>query len=147
MLVSRVAPGRLGIAVAMLFVVSACDERCDESGAAACSAGWVDSLPKRGDLVSDPTILDVKAYADTDERVIGISASDPGGSGNLAGCQITANGVERVGTFSHALCYVRGPGPDAWQIGRSYVIDVLVSNGTGGFTMATVRVAVEQFGN
>lgn len=121
----------------------------------ACSAGacggetadQVDSLPKRGDQASDPTILDVKAYADPDERVIGISASDPGGSGNLAGCEVTANGVERVGTFSNALCYVMGPGPDAWQIGKSYVIEVLVSNGTGGFTMATVKVAVEQVAN
>jgi hypothetical protein len=33
-----------------------------------------------------------------------------------------------------------------WQIGQSYVFEVLVSNGTGGFTMANVRAVVEQFG-
>ncbi len=118
-------------------------------GAVACGGGAddVDTLPKRGDLVTDPTILDVKIYADTDERVVAISASDPGGSSNLAGCEVTANGVERVGTFSSAGCLVARDLSDGWQLGQSYVIEVLVSNGTGGFTMATVRAAVVGIGN
>ena len=112
---------------------------------AACMSGREDEgndvLPKRGERMTDPTILSaiVQCEASTGtllEVGIRVSASDPGGVSNLGTCTGTIAGIEGGATFGEGGCAAHVKRP--CTVGQAFVVTVLVANKTGGFTEASV---------
>ena len=98
-----------------------------------------DVLPKRGERATDPTILSARA---TCEGTIGthvtVEATDPGGVANLGTCSISLGGATLEDTFDTGGCYLYFE--HDCSAGAATVIDLTVSNDTGGFTTASVSV-------
>jgi hypothetical protein len=111
-----------------------------------------DSLPKRGEMASDPTI--VAATASCSEGIfipdqpprtptlsVRVAASDPAGQENLGNCiGETASSTDQddFGSGSAGSCSLSFS--VACTVGQSYVVDLTVSNATGGVTTASVKV-------
>ena len=107
-----------------------------------------DTLPKRGETQADPTILSATSHCSSGlgtYRAVGvtISASDLRGNPNLGTCEGSLAGVSAAGEFGqNATCYVEIELPNTECIdGRAdFVVDLVVSNESGGFTTASLRV-------
>ena len=113
---------------------------------AACTGGSSgsgdDLLPLRGDLPSDPTITAVVASCggSVSSVTVRIGATDPGGPPNLASCRASINGAQASASWLPGLC-----APvitSACHAGGAAVVDVTVTNRTGGSTTASVTVPV-----
>ena len=105
------------------------------------SLGGADTLPKRGERASDPTIISATAECNgaRDTEVM-IGASDPMGEANLGTCSVTIGARTEQSSFYQGLCEVTiddtncMPGP--------IVIAITVGNKTGGVTTASVGTNV-----
>jgi hypothetical protein len=112
---------------------------CGGGGGAESS---VDTLPKRGERATDPTIVSATAGCTGDLMfkglVVQIDASDPAPS-NLGSCAATFGADMGQGMFSASgRCTVeltRDCG-----VGTDYVVDLTISNKTGGVTVASVKL-------
>ncbi len=114
-----------------------------------------DTLPKRGEMASDPTIVSATARcascggeictgsdpANSHVRVR-VDASDPMGAGNLGTCAGTLGTISDQGTYSDG----GGAGSctmwfkTACTPGGSVTVDLTVSNDKGGITTASVKL-------
>ena len=116
------------------------DEREEEAGR--------DTLPKRGETQADPTILSATSQCISGlgtYRAVGvtISASDLRGNPNLGTCERTLAGVSASGEFNqNATCYVEIElqSTECFDGRADFVVDLVVSNESGGFTTASLRV-------
>ena len=115
-----------------------------------------DSLPKRGDLTTDPTIVAATARCESDDGgggggggggvpavtklAVTVAATDTAGQNNLGNCiGVTTASTDDGGGFSEGgSCYLRFSIPCTKQ--TPYVVDLTVSNATGGVTTASVTV-------
>ena len=119
----------------VVVLLSACVGGRDDEGN--------DVLPKRGERATDPTIVSSTAScqpnaATTLDVAVRTMASDPGGITNLGTCATTIAGVTGEMTFSEGICNTVVKQP--CMHGETFVVDVLVSNETGGFTRASVSL-------
>ena len=101
-------------------------------------------LPKRGERSTDPTIVSASASCEggshaTLDVAVRVAASDPGGVANLGTCAATIAGATTEEAFGEGSCvaYVGRP----CTPGQVFVIELLVSNDTGGFTDASVTLS------
>jgi hypothetical protein len=102
----------------------------------------LDTLPKRGERATDPTIVSAVATCTGELMfkglVVLIDASDPA-SANLGTCAATSDVTTAQGTFTTSgRCEV-----DLVRecvVGTDYVVDLTISNKTGGVTTATIKV-------
>ena len=115
-----------------------------------------DSLPKRGEMTNDPTIVAATASCVRDEislpdqppgtpnLLVRVAASDPAGQENLGACiGETASSTDQgsFGSGSAGSCYLDFE--VACTVGKTYVVDLTVSNATGGVTTASVSVLAD----
>jgi hypothetical protein len=106
--------------------------------------GGDDVLPKRGEMVGDPTIVSAVAKCHTPAGAspfwwIEVSASDPKGNQNLGMCATTVGEVTEQQIFDEdAGCKIAFLEPCA--AGEMKTVKILVSNETGGVTTATVSL-------
>ena len=110
-----------------------------------CSGGaeggdGIDELPKPGEMSGDPTIVSASAGCELthSELVILIAGSDPMGVDNLGTCAATRDDAMFNGSFDGDTCAVYLGTPCA--AGDTYLVELTVSNETGGVTTATVEV-------
>ncbi len=127
------------IALCALFAVTACDDGGTTPGR--------DALPKRGERATDPTVITITATCwlsvSPPPVVIEILGSDPMGDLNLGTCQVTLDGRVEDGQFGDAsddATCAASFATNGCAGGASHVVDVLVSNKTGGFTQASVAL-------
>jgi hypothetical protein len=115
---------------------------------AACGSGTEkdtdgdDTLPKRGELATDPTIVGATAGCDGELMfkglVVYIAASDPMGVANLGACVATIDDTTHQSSFDGSRCVIDlSP---ACTLGTEYAVDITASNRTGGVTTASVKV-------
>lgn len=102
-----------------------------------------DALPKRGERATDPTILAASASCvsgshPTLDVGVRIEASDPKGLGNLGTCTATIAGESAEDALDDGECLAYVPGP--CTPGESFLVDLLVTNTTGGFTQASLKM-------
>ena len=110
-----------------------------------------DSLPKRGEKTTDPTIVAATATCTSEDGAPGtplvsrlavrVAATDAGGQENLGNCIGETSASTDQGTFgsgSAGTCYLEFA--TACTKLSPYVVDVTVSNSTGGVTTASVTV-------
>ncbi len=128
----------------------------DDSGG---SGSGDDTLPKRGELATDPTIVSAAANcgcggeicdgtpgsANTHVRVR-VAASDPMGVSNLGNCAGTLSGITDQDSYGDGSagsdCYLYFQTPTACAAGQVHTVALTVSNDTGGVTTASVKVTV-----
>ena len=118
----------------MLLLLGACTGEGDGGG---------DTLPKRGERMTDPTIVSATASCEsgsgaTKDVGVQVNATDPGGAMNLKSCSATIAGVTEesgIGEFGCSLLVHR-----PCTVGETFVVDLLVANDTGGFTDASVKL-------
>lgn len=135
-----------------LFVVAlfgACAS--DDNGGAGSGE---DTLPKRGELASDPTIVSAVASCSCGGEIcdgtpgseasnvrVRVAASDPMGVSNLGNCAGTLEGItdqDSYGDGSDCNLYFQTP----CMAGQVHTVALTVSNDTGGVTTASVKVTV-----
>jgi hypothetical protein len=125
----------------------------------SCSSdggGGDDTLPKRGEMASDPTIVSAIASCSTcggeicvpneteaaTYLVIRVASSDPAGVENLGTCSGTVNGItdqdEYGGGSAGSDCYLYFK--SACAAGDVFTADLTVSNLMAGVTTASVKV-------
>jgi hypothetical protein len=121
---------------------------------AACgSDSGEDSLPKRGERATDPTIVSVTARCSCGGEIcsggstgtshvrVRIDATDPMGSGHLGTCAATVDGFTDQGSFSEddsCVAYVE----TTCVVGASQTVDITISNESGGVTSASVTTLI-----
>lgn len=131
----------------------------DDGGGAG---GGDDTLPKRGEMASDPTIVSATAKCSTcdSEECIGlpdgppptndyvrvhVNASDPMGDTNLGTCAGMLSNISDEDTYSD------GSGSSsacnmffklACTAGQVHTVRITVANETGGVTTASVKLTV-----
>lgn len=110
---------------------------------AACSSdnSGGDTLPKRGDRDTDPTIVSASARCDSATSIkIQIGASDPKGLANLGTCAATIGSATQQDTFLEGSCYLYF----SMQCAGGLQLDtsITVGNATGGVTTASVQLTV-----
>jgi hypothetical protein len=115
---------------------------------AACGSGTGkdtdadDTLPKRGELSTDPTIVAATALCEGELMFKGltviISASDPMGAANLGACAATNEDTTHQSIFEGSRCVVDLT--PTCVVGTEYAVDITVSNLTAGVTTASVKV-------
>jgi len=118
----------------ILVLLGACAGNRDEGS---------DTLPKRGERMTDPTIVSAAASCESGEHAtkdigVSVNASDPGGEMNLKSCAATIAGVTVESLIGEFGCHVLVARP--CTPGQTFVIDLLVANDTGGFTEASVTL-------
>lgn len=106
-----------------------------------------DTLPKRGERDTDPTIVAVTAGCEftVSQLKISVSAADPAGVSNLASCAVmVANQGDANTDFDagDSTCYLYLPGGSC-TVGMTYKLDLTVSNKTAGVTTASVTVVAD----
>lgn len=118
---------------------------CADDGGVEGNGG--DSLPKRGEMVTDPTIVSATARCTTGEGVgsgptveVHVAASDPAGKDNLGTCAGTTGAISDQDTFGESGCYVYLP--QACVAGEVKVVGLTVSNDKGGVTTASVKLTL-----
>lgn len=118
--------------LSMLFVA------CSDGG----GGGSVDTLPKRGERATDPTIVSASASCEGELMfkglVVVIDATDPTAA-NLGTCAATADAIVAQGMFSMGGRCLAELSHDC-AIGTDYVVDLTIANKTGGVTTASVKV-------
>jgi hypothetical protein len=111
-----------------------------------------DSLPKRGENTTDPTIVAATANCESDgdgapgipavvNLAVRVTATDAAGQENLGNCVGATAASTDDGSFgsgSAGTCYLRFSIACTKQ--TPYVVDLTVSNATGGVTTASVTV-------
>ncbi|HEY5926366.1 MAG TPA: hypothetical protein VIV11_31990 [Kofleriaceae bacterium] len=124
--------------VCLLLLASACASDRGEGE---------DTLPKRGERANDPTIVSASAHCVALTGValtlrVRIGASDPGGMTNLGACAATfaGNTVESL--------FLQPPSCEvdverSCTSGETFVVEVMATNQTGGFTSASVTLTAE----
>lgn len=114
---------------------------CADSG----DSGFGDSLPKRGDRSSDPTIVsaiaDCDVYSSYSSLSIEILASDP--SGELGPCSGTVGGIFQQETFGDDnSCWLHFRMPCSTM--QEATFELMVANDHAGLTEATITIPVIQ---
>jgi hypothetical protein len=126
----------------------------------ACGGGTGsgdDMLPKRGEMASDPTIVSATAHCGPEVSdggsadlmnyiTVRIDGSDPAGASNLGSCAATLDAASDQGSYgsgSSSACYAEMM--HSCTVGMQAVIDLTVSNKTGGVTTASVSLTVGGF--
>lgn len=134
----------LGLGFVLGLALVGCSDGGEGSGA--------DSLPKRGELTSDPTIVAATASCDSDDGGPGgtplvkhlsvrVAATDAAGQENLGNCVgATAASTDdsSFGSGSSGTCYLSFSTVCTAQ--TAYVVDLTVSNARGGVTTASITV-------
>ncbi|MBA3460223.1 MAG: hypothetical protein H0T46_09710 [Deltaproteobacteria bacterium] len=135
----------LGLGVAL----AAC---ADDGGSGAGSGN--DTLPKRGELASDPTIVSATARCSCGGEIcsggdpgnshvrVRVDGSDPNGASNLGTCAGTLGDVMDQGSYSGSACTLYFKTPSACATGAVHTVGITVSNDTGGVTTASVKLTV-----
>jgi len=108
--------------------------------------GGKDTLPKRGVVATDPTIIAATATCGAsssgfDSVGISVTASDMGGNTNLGTCQVKIAGASEVGEFnsSNGTCYAIFENT-ACNASSSFIVDLVIANESGGFTTASLTI-------
>jgi hypothetical protein len=114
-----------------------------------------DTLPKRGELSGDPTIVsataqcswgndDVPAPGDLPKYIeLKVAGSDPAGQPNLGTCSVTMNSVSDQDSFgTSSNCYMYLNKGSTCNAGEVATFGITVSNDTGGVTTASVKLTV-----
>ena len=134
------------IVVALAGALSGCSSDGAGSGA--------DTLPKRGELVSDPTIVSATAKCSCGDGGCGsgdprtthvrveLSASDSMGEANLSTCAVTIGATSEQDGFYFSTCVAYLAVTTPCAVGQVHTADIIVSNNTGGVTTASVDVTV-----
>jgi hypothetical protein len=117
-----------------LIFVAACGSSGSESS--------LDTLPKRGERSTDPTIVSATAGCSGDLMfkglVIQIDASDPTPM-NLGSCAGMSGAGMKQGIFlSSGRCILEFE--QECVVGTDYVVDLTISNKTAGITVASVKL-------
>jgi hypothetical protein len=137
------------LALGLGMVLVAC---ADDGGGGAGSGN--DTLPKRGELASDPTIVSATARCSCGGEIcsggdpgtshvrVRVDGSDPEGVMNLGTCAGTLGEVTDQGSYTSNVCtlYFKTPSPCA--AGGVHTVGITVSNDTGGVTTASVKLTV-----
>jgi hypothetical protein len=113
--------------------------------ATACGGGAdssLDTLPKRGERATDPTIVSASAGCTGELMfkglVVRIDASDPAPS-NLGSCAVMNGEKMGQGIFiENVRCEVSFE--QECVVDADYVVDLTVSNRTAGITVASVKL-------
>lgn len=114
-----------------------------------------DSLPKRGEMAADPTIVAATASCNEEISIPGqppgtphlsvrVTASDPAGQENLGNCvgeSGASSDQDSFGSGSSGSCFLSFTVP--CTVGKSYVVDLTVSNAMGGVTTASVSLVAD----
>jgi hypothetical protein len=125
---------------------------CGEDGGAGSGN---DTLPKRGEMAADPTIVAATASCNgeivlpgqppgTPNLSVRVTASDPAGQDNLGNCIGETGASSDQGSFgsgSAGSCFLDFT--VACKVGTSYVVDLTVSNAMGGVTTASVSLLAD----
>jgi hypothetical protein len=127
---------------------------CADDGGTGAGSGN-DTLPKRGELATDPTIVSATARCSCGGEIcsggdpgtshvrVRVDGSDPDGVSNLGSCAGTLGGVMDQGSYeggSACTLYFKTPAPCA--AGGVHTVGITVSNDTGGVTTASVKLTV-----
>lgn len=147
------APARTKTTILMVCLGWALAGCADDGGGGAGSGN--DTLPKRGQVASDPTIVSATAQCScggntcpggdprtSHVRVI-VFGSDMAGASNLGSCAGTLLDVMAQGGYNGAAAcalYFKTPSPCA--VGSSHAVGITLSNDTGGVTTASVKLTV-----
>lgn len=126
----------IALRVGLGIVLAACSD--DDGGQIG-----EDTLPKRGELSTDPTIVAATADCEGDlgfkGLVITVSASDPMGQENLSTCAGTVDDTTGQSSFAgRAFCPVQLM--PMCEIGTDYDVVLTVANKTGGVTTAIISL-------
>lgn len=128
------------------LALSAC---ASDDGGGGAGAGN-DTLPKRGEVSTDPTIVSATAYCSTggdggsasDSYIeVKVAGSDPMGQPNLGTCAATIDSVtdqDSFGSSSSCYLYIKS----ACQVGQVHTVGLTISNDTGGVTTASVKLTI-----
>jgi hypothetical protein len=136
----------------VLAVLGGCAS--DDNGGAG---GGDDTLPKRGEMTSDPTIVSAVATcscgADGDCQVgspanayvqIRVASSDPMGVANLGSCSGTLAGISDQDSYGDGSagsdCYLYFK--TTCTAGQAHTVGLTVANDTGGVTTASVKITI-----
>ncbi|HEY5926365.1 MAG TPA: hypothetical protein VIV11_31985 [Kofleriaceae bacterium] len=135
--------------VVIALTLAACAS--DDGGAGSGD----DSLPKRGELSSDPTIVSAVANCscggeicsggETNTHIrVRVAATDPAGLPNLGNCSGTVNGASDQDSYGGGSagsdCYLYFQ--TACTPSQAFTIGLTVSNDMGGVTTASVKLTV-----
>ena len=132
------------------MVLAAC---ADDGGGNGAGSGN-DSLPKRGEMAADPTIVSATARCSCGGEVcssgdpanayvsVRVDASDMAGAANLGTCAGTMGAVSDQGSYEGSTCslYLHTP----CTAGSAVTVGLTVSNEKGGVTTASVKLNVAQ---
>ena len=105
-----------------------------------------DSLPKRGERDTDPTIvsatIDCIVEGTASSAEIRIAATDPMGTANLGTATVMFEGMTDVDAgFSSGSANTSYHAFDVpCARGTTYTVDITVSNNTGGVTTASTKI-------
>lgn len=138
------------LAMGFGLVLAAC---ADDGGTGAGSGN--DTLPKRGELASDPTIVSATARCSCGGEIcsggdpgtshvrVRVDGSDPNGASNLGTCAATLGDVMDQGSYDgSSACTLYFKTPAACAAGAVHTVGITVSNDTGGVTTASVKLTV-----
>jgi hypothetical protein len=126
---------------------------CADDGGSMGPGDGDDTLPKRGELATDPTIVSATARcapcggeictgsdpANSHIRVR-VDASDMGGSGNLGTCAGTLAALSDQDSYDGGSCTLFFKTP--CTAGSPVTVGLTVSNDKGGVTTASVKLTV-----
>jgi hypothetical protein len=137
------------MALGLGLVLAAC---ADDGGTGAGSGN--DTLPKRGELATDPTIVSATARCSCGGEIcsggdpgtshvrVRVDGSDPNGVMNLGTCAGTLGDVMDQGSYTSSVCTLYFKTPAACVVGSVHTVGLTVSNDTGGVTTASVKLTV-----
>lgn len=120
---------------------------CASDGVAGGGGDGDDTLPKRGEMASDPTIVSATADCHVANGPtspaaveVNVDASDPMGQANLGSCAAVIGDETDQGGFGEGdSCYLYFQNMMC-TAGETILVDLTVSNQTGGVTTASVRL-------
>jgi hypothetical protein len=123
---------------------------CADDGGSGGAGSGNDTLPKRGERTTDPTIVSATARCSCGGEVctgsdpqnayihVSVAGSDP--SGHLGTCAGTLDAVMDQGSYDGGSCglYFK----TACTVGKPVTVGLTVANETGGVTTASVKLTV-----
>lgn len=143
----------LVVTVGLGLALAACAS--DEGGGGVGNGG--DTLPKRGEMATDPTIVSATARCSCGGEVcsggdpqngyvsVRVDGTDPKGQGNLATCAGTLAAVSDQGTYGEGnACSLYFKVATPCAVGSSVTVGLTVANDSGGVTTASVKLAISQ---
>ena len=126
---------------------------CADDGGSMGPGGGGDTLPKRGELATDPTIVSATARcsACASEECFGgdpvnshirvrVDASDMGGASNLGTCAGAMAALSDQDSYEGGSCNLFFKTPCA--AGSAVTVGLTVSNDKGGVTTASVKLTI-----